>query len=175
MLIERACMHANQLTGCCCAGLAGSDGTGSSLAHWALLCHVTAHNYKNDPKSNAPMHTAVAASIGASAALSAIYAFNADYVVIWARNTETKQINAFVVKKGTPGFRTSKIENKIALRCVQNADITMTRCVVPDSARLPGVDSFQVLSYTYRTYRVKMACSTSQFEGVDSFQVLSCT
>ena len=71
----------------------------------------------------------------------------ADYVVIWARNNETHQVNAFVVKKGTKGFKTSKIENKIALRCVQNADIMMTNCFVPDSARLPGVNSFKVRSF----------------------------
>ena len=65
-------------------------------------------------------------------------------VVIWARNLETKQINAFIVRKGNPGFKTGKIEKKIALRCVQNADIEMVGCVVPDSARLPGVNSFQV-------------------------------
>ena len=59
-------------------------------------------------------------------------------------NTVCLQVNAFVVKKGTKGFKTSKIENKIALRCVQNADITLTNCFVPDSARLPGVNSFQV-------------------------------
>ena len=68
----------------------------------------------------------------------------ADVVVIWARNLETKQINAFIVRKGNPGFKTGKIEKKIALRCVQNADIEMVGCVVPDSARLPGVNSFQV-------------------------------
>lgn len=42
----------------------------------------------------------------------------ADVVVIWARNLESKQVNAFVVKKGTPGFETTKIQNKIALRWV---------------------------------------------------------
>lgn len=74
----------------------------------------------------------------------------ADWVVIWARNNETSQVNAFVVKKGTKGFKTSKIENKIALRCVQNADIMMTKCFVPDSARLPGVNSFKVrLHFTH--------------------------
>lgn len=41
----------------------------------------------------------------------------AEVVVIWARNLDTKQVNAFIVKKGTPGFTTSKIENKISLRC----------------------------------------------------------
>ena len=68
----------------------------------------------------------------------------AEVVVVWARNLSTKQINAFVVRKGTPGFKTSKIENKIALRCVQNADIQMKDAFVPSSARLPGVNSFQV-------------------------------
>ena len=69
----------------------------------------------------------------------------ADVVVVWARNLNTKQINAFVVRKGTQGFVTTKIENKIALRCVQNADIKMTDVFVPDSARLTGVNSFQVI------------------------------
>jgi alkylation response protein AidB-like acyl-CoA dehydrogenase len=42
------------------------------------------------------------------------------------------------VRKGTPGFTPTKIENKIALRCVQNADMLFERCFILDSARLPG-------------------------------------
>jgi alkylation response protein AidB-like acyl-CoA dehydrogenase len=53
------------------------------------------------------------------------------------------QVNAFIVRKGTPGFRTRKIENKIALRCVQNADMVFDECFVPEAARLPGVQSFR--------------------------------
>ena len=68
----------------------------------------------------------------------------ADVVVVWARNLDTNQINAFIVRKGTQGFVTTKIENKIALRSVQNADIAMSDVFVPDNARLPGVNSFQV-------------------------------
>lgn len=64
------------------------------------------------------------------------------------------QVNAFVVKKGTKGFKTSKIEGKIALRCVQNADITLTNCFVPDSARLPGVNNFQVRQACIDTYHL---------------------
>ena len=63
---------------------------------------------------------------------------------MWARNLTTKQVNAFIVRKGTPGFKTTKIENKISLRCTQNADIEMRDVFVPDCARLPGVNSFQV-------------------------------
>jgi len=68
----------------------------------------------------------------------------ADIIVYWARNTTTKEINAFVVRKGTKGLRTSKIENKISLRCVQNANIFLDDCFVRDCDRLPGVDSFKV-------------------------------
>eukprot|EP00879_Flechtneria_rotunda_P008554 GHRR01008961.1.p1 GENE.GHRR01008961.1~~GHRR01008961.1.p1 ORF type:complete len:348 (+),score=100.87 GHRR01008961.1:85-1128(+) len=67
----------------------------------------------------------------------------ADVVVVWARSSINNQVNAFVVRKGTPGFTPSKIDNKIALRCVQNADMLFERCFVPDSARLPGVQGFK--------------------------------
>ncbi len=53
------------------------------------------------------------------------------------------QVNAFIVRKGARGLRTAKIENKIALRCVQNADIFLDDCFVPEAARLPGVNSFK--------------------------------
>lgn len=68
----------------------------------------------------------------------------ADVVVVWARNLESKEINAFIVRKGTKGFRTTKIENKIALRSVQNANIYLDDCFVSDEDRLTGVESFKV-------------------------------
>jgi glutaryl-CoA dehydrogenase len=51
----------------------------------------------------------------------------ADLVVVWARDVETNKVLGFVVEKGTPGFTATKIENKFALRIVQNADIVPTR------------------------------------------------
>lgn len=67
----------------------------------------------------------------------------ADIVVVFARNEETGEINAFLVRRGNPGLKTTKIENKIALRCVQNADIELTDAFVPDSDRLSGLNSFK--------------------------------
>lgn len=67
----------------------------------------------------------------------------ADVSVVWARSSVDGQVNAFIVRKNTPGFTPTKIDNKIALRCVQNADMLFERCFVPDSARLPGVDGFK--------------------------------
>lgn len=76
----------------------------------------------------------------------------ADIVVVWARNMDTKEINAFIVRKGTKGFQTTKIENKISLRCVQNANIYLDDCFVRDEDRLVGVDSFKVPLISYRTW-----------------------
>ncbi|KAL7195030.1 hypothetical protein ACSBR1_035282 [Camellia fascicularis] len=67
----------------------------------------------------------------------------ADVLVIFARNTSTNQINAFVVKKDAPGLQATKIENKIGLRIVQNGDIILKKVFVPDEDKLPGIKSFQ--------------------------------
>ena len=80
-----------------------------------------------------------------------------DVVVVWARNTETGQVNAFIVDKGTPGFTATKIENKTALRCVQNADIHLQACTVPASARLPGVASFADTNKVLAISRIMVA------------------
>ena len=45
--------------------------------------------------------------------------------------------------KTTPGFKVDKIENKIALKVVQNGLITMEDCRVPEENRLQGDKSFR--------------------------------
>jgi glutaryl-CoA dehydrogenase len=60
----------------------------------------------------------------------------ADLVVVWARDVETHQVLGFVLEKDTPGFTATKIENKIALRIVQNANIVLEGCRVPEANRL---------------------------------------
>ncbi|MCD9637866.1 Acyl-coenzyme A oxidase 4, peroxisomal [Datura stramonium] len=67
----------------------------------------------------------------------------ADVLVIFARNTATNQINGFIVKKDAPGLQSTKTENKIGLRIVQNGDILLKKVFVPDEDRLPGVNSFK--------------------------------
>ena len=81
----------------------------------------------------------------------------ADVIVVWARNEETKGVNAFIVRKGNPGFRATKIANKIALRCVQNADIDLKEAFVPDSDRLPGVESFADTNKVLAISRIMVA------------------
>ena len=77
----------------------------------------------------------------------------ADLNVIWARDIADDQVKGFVVEKGTPGFTATKIEGKLALRTVQNADIVLTDCRVGEDNRLAGANSFRDTSVVLRTTR----------------------
>ncbi|GIJ49060.1 glutaryl-CoA dehydrogenase [Virgisporangium aliadipatigenens] len=67
----------------------------------------------------------------------------ADHVVVWAKDVADNRVKGFVVDRGTPGFTASKIENKIALRIVQNADLRFDGCRVPEENRLQEAHSFR--------------------------------
>nr|WP_104133993.1 acyl-CoA dehydrogenase family protein [Cryobacterium sp. Y62] len=64
-------------------------------------------------------------------------------VLVWARDTADDQIKGFIVDATLDGFTAEKIENKIALRIVQNATITLQNVVVAERDRLPGATSFR--------------------------------
>ncbi|HXJ87568.1 MAG TPA: acyl-CoA dehydrogenase family protein [Candidatus Binatia bacterium] len=67
-----------------------------------------------------------------------------DISIIWARDVADDQVKAFIVEnKTTPGFKVEKIQNKIALKVVQNGLITMENCRVPEENRLQGDNSFR--------------------------------
>ena len=52
-----------------------------------------------------------------------------DVSIIWARDVDDNQVKGFIVEnKTTPGFSVEKIENKIALKVVQNGQITLKDC-----------------------------------------------
>src|SRR6202023_2988992 len=62
-----------------------------------------------------------------------------DLSIIWARDVADNQVKGFIVEnKTTPGFSVEKIENKIALKVVQNGHITLKDCRVPEENRLQG-------------------------------------
>ncbi len=81
----------------------------------------------------------------------------ADYVIIWARSLEDGQVKGFVVEQGTPGFETSKMKDKIALRVVQNAHITLDGVRVPEENRLQRADSFADTAAVLRLTRAGVA------------------
>ena len=59
-----------------------------------------------------------------------------DWVVVYARDVADNQVKGFLVDTSLPGVSTAKIENKISLRTVQNADILLEDVVVPDFFKL---------------------------------------
>ena len=81
----------------------------------------------------------------------------ADYVVIWARDVEDNQVKGFVVEQPTPGFSTTKMRDKIALRVVQNAYITMQDARVPEANRLQNANSFRDTAAVLRLTRAGVA------------------
>ncbi|MBA8825948.1 glutaryl-CoA dehydrogenase [Saccharopolyspora lacisalsi] len=115
----------------------------------------------------------------------------ADLVVVWARDEADGNVKGFVVEKGTPGFTASKIEGKIALRSVQNADLTLENVRVPEANRLQNIDSFrdtakvlaktrgnvawQALGVAIRAYELarEYAVTREQFgKPIGSFQMI---
>src|SRR6201993_1449842 len=67
-----------------------------------------------------------------------------DISVIWARDLADDQVKGFIIEnKTTPGFSVEKIEHKIALKVVQNGQITMKNCRVPEKTRLQADQSFR--------------------------------
>ena len=66
----------------------------------------------------------------------------ADYAVLMARDVEDGEVKGFLVETDRPGFTATVIENKIALRSVQNADLQLRQVRVPTSNKLPGIARF---------------------------------
>lgn len=81
----------------------------------------------------------------------------ADLLVVWARDEEDDQVKGFMVSAGTPGLTATKIENKIALRTVQNADLTFEDCRVPEEDRLQNAHSFRDTGTVLRRTRSGVA------------------
>ena len=80
-----------------------------------------------------------------------------DICIIWARDVDDNKVKGFIVPTDTPGYQARKIERKISLRMVQNADITLTDVVVPENLRLPGATSFADTAAVLRATRAEVA------------------
>jgi alkylation response protein AidB-like acyl-CoA dehydrogenase len=81
-----------------------------------------------------------------------------DIAVIWARDLGDNQVKGFIVEnKTTPGFKVEKIQNKVALRVVQNGLITMEDCRVAEERRLQADNSFRDTAKVLRMTRAGVA------------------
>ncbi|MGX5695889.1 acyl-CoA dehydrogenase family protein [Agromyces soli] len=80
-----------------------------------------------------------------------------DITIIWAKDEADGQVKGFIVPTSTPGYVATKIEGKISLRSVQNADITLTDVVVPESLRLQNANTFRDTAAVLRQTRAEVA------------------
>src|SRR3984893_7078890 len=94
-----------------------------------------------------------------------------DVSVIWARDPADDQVKGFIVeKKTTPGFKVEKIQNKIALKVVQNGLITMENCRIPEENRLQEDRSFRDTARVLKMTRFMVAweatgCAMGAYEN----------
>ncbi|WP_026935106.1 acyl-CoA dehydrogenase family protein [Christiangramia echinicola] len=94
----------------------------------------------------------------------------ADVTIIWARDLDSNQVKGFLVRKENPGFKTEKIRDKMALRIVQNAIITLKDCKIPESDRLQNANSFKDTANVLRMTRAGVAwqavgCARGAYES----------
>jgi glutaryl-CoA dehydrogenase len=81
----------------------------------------------------------------------------ADLTVIWAKDVDDDRVKGFVVEAGTPGYTTEDLQDKIALRVVQNALITLDGVRVPEANRLQHATSFRDTAEVLRMTRAGVA------------------
>ncbi len=93
----------------------------------------------------------------------------ADLVIIWARDTDDGEVKGFVVEQGSEGMTCEVQQDKMALRVVQNAEITLKDVFVPETHRLQRAESFASTSNVLRVTRMGVAwqaagCARGAFE-----------
>ena len=75
------------------------------------------------------------------------HGISGDVAVVLARTGElldSKGITAFVVERGTPGFKAGKKENKLGMRASETAEMIFDNCIINDEQRLGEVgDGFR--------------------------------
>ncbi|MDQ0680123.1 glutaryl-CoA dehydrogenase [Arthrobacter pascens] len=80
-----------------------------------------------------------------------------DYMLVWARDEQDGAVRAFIVDASLPGVSRRRIENKIALRTVQNADIEFQEVRVAEADRFAGIGSFDDTNQLLRGSRIMVA------------------
>ena len=88
----------------------------------------------------------------------------ADVVMIMAVTDPVKRgrggITAFLVDKGTPGFKVTRVDETIGSEAIKLAELTLEDCFVPDSAVLGEVgQGFKIAMESLTNGRLGVSCS----------------
>ena len=100
----------------------------------------------------------------------------ADVVVIWARNTADDEVLGFLVETPAEGFTAENIEDKIALRSVENALLHLHEVRVPERNRLADANSFADTARVLKATRAGVAwnsigCGMGAYEAARAYSV----
>ena len=66
----------------------------------------------------------------------------ADLALVWAKDSEG-EIQGFLVERGTPGFETPEIREKLSLRASITGEIILNNCRIPLANRLPDANGLK--------------------------------
>lgn len=94
----------------------------------------------------------------------------ADVNIVWAKDLDDNQVKGFIIEKDNPGFSVEKIQNKMALRIVQNGLITLKDCVLKEENRLQNCNSFKDTARVLQMTRAGVAwmavgCARGAYES----------
>ena len=76
--------------------------------------------------------------------------------IVYAR-LESGDVSGFIVPQDTPGYSATVIENKLSLRAIHQAHITLTDCRVPAANQLPNAKSFKDTARVLTATRIGVA------------------
>ena len=93
-----------------------------------------------------------------------------DITIIWARDLDDNQVKGFLVRKDAPGFSVEKMQDKMALRIVQNGLITLKNCEVDEADRWQNAKTFKETATVLQMTRAGVAgqavgCARGAYEA----------
>ena len=82
---------------------------------------------------------------------------NKDVMVVFAKDEKSQEVGCYLIDLKQEGVNRKRIENKLALRAVQNMELHFTNVRIPLKNKLPGVKGFESVATLLAESRVFVA------------------
>ncbi|MHA2789276.1 acyl-CoA dehydrogenase family protein [Corynebacterium sp. S7] len=77
----------------------------------------------------------------------------ADFAIVFARDAADNEVKGFIVELDRDGVTRTKIDRKMGLRVMQNADLSFNNVLIPEDNLIPGAASFKATNVYLRNSR----------------------
>lgn len=77
----------------------------------------------------------------------------ADFAIVFARDVADNEVKGFIVELDREGVTRSKIDRKMGLRIMQNADLGFDNVLIPEANLIPGAASFKATNIYLKNSR----------------------